>query len=79
MLVSDLEDFFDSDGNILIFNIKKGLTPSKKNTLFEGSYGENHTEFKKYWNHEISTMGVKDDTLLVGIRLEQVYGVKDDS
>ena len=67
MLVADLEDFFDSDGNILIFNIKKGLTPSTDSTLFEGNYSENHTEFRKYWDHEILTMGVKDSTLLVGI------------
>ena len=69
MLVSDLEEFFDSDGNILIFNIKKGLTPSTESTLFEGSYGENYGEFKEYWDHEILTMGVKDSTLLVGIEV----------
>lgn len=69
MLVADLEDFFDSDGNILIFNIKKGLTPSKKNTLFDGNYSEYHTEFKKYWHYDIKTMGVEDNTLVVGIEV----------
>ncbi len=69
MLVADLEDFFDSDGNILIFDIKKGLTPSEKNTLFDGNYSDNRTEFKKYWHYDIKTMGAKDDTLMVGVEV----------